>query len=895
MYKIAALVLLFWVTSLTTVAQKVKLTGIVTDSLNNPLEFANVIAVNTTSNEMLAYSISNSDGKYQLSVPSGNKYLLRASYLGYKAEEIPIVVNGSNIRLDIVMLPREFLLDALEIVHTMPVTMEGDTIVYKTDAFTTGKEKKLKDVLKKLPGLEVAKDGSVKFQGKKVDKLLVEGKEFFDGDPKLATKNLPANAVDKVEVLQDYNKIKQTRGLGNNESIALNIKLKEGKKNLIFGDIEAGVGLKEKYYLHPNVFYYSPKTTINFIGDANNIGEQAFTLNDYFRFSGGLKNLMRKGGSSISLSSDELGMSFVRNNKAKNFDSKLGALNFNHSFSEKFKLQGFVISSFNTTDLATSSVNKYITGESEQTEISNSKIIQKNQSGLAKLSATYEPRDNLYLSYDVIVKKGKIKESNLSTSSFNNTLNKINSMRKKVPFSTEQSFSGYYTANAKNVFTLDIQHLYKKQTPSYNFISSQQPFLGQLPLTNAQALFELTQFKEINTNKFEMALNYYYILNKKAHLNLTFGNVIHKQDLLSSITQTLENGSENIIAGIGYSNDVSYDFVDAFAAIHYKIKAGKFVFNPGLKFHIFNTKDEQLGTIQSQSFPKLLPDIFAKYNFKTSESLTLQYSLNTDFSGIDKIAEGTVVTGYNGLFHGNRNLGNDLYHRYSLQYHNFNMFSLTNISAFITYSKKLDEVKSNIQYMGNNHEVTPINALKADDYLDAQGSFERRFGEIKLSLKSQLNFANVNNHINGLSSNSKATTQNHKIAVSSNFNDAPNFEVGFSKTINNYNNNEQRNTFYTDKPFANIEWTILENFTLVADYEYNHYHSKDKLTKSKYDFLNATLYYQAEGSKFEFKVATHNLLNTKFLNQDYFSEYIITTSQYAVQQRFFMFTVRYDL
>ncbi len=894
-FKTATLFVLLCMASFTVLAQKVKVTGIVTDSVSTPLVLANVIAVNTTSNEMQAYAISNTEGKYQLSLPANSKYMLRVSYLGFMAQEIPISVGTSDIEKGIVLKAKEYELDALEIVHTMPVTMEGDTIVYKTDAFTNGKEKKLKDVLKKLPGLEVDKEGNVKFQGKKVNKLLVEGKEFFDGDPKLATKNLPANAIDKVEVLRDYNEVQQTQGLGNDQQIALNIKLKEGKKNLVFGDVEVGGGIKEKYFVHPNIFYYSPKTTINFIGDANNIGKQAFTLNDYFRFSGGLKNLMRKGGSSLNLSSDELGISFLRNNKAKNFNSKLGALNFNHSFSKKFNLQGFAIASFNVTDLQTNSLNKYLTAESEQVEVTNSKTNQKNESGLVKLSASYEPNDNLYLDYDVIFKKGKIGELNAITSSIDNAVNDIKTNREKAPFSVEQSFSGYYTANAKNIFSMDIQHLHKKQVPQYNLISSRQPFINQLPLLNESAMFDVSQFKEINTNKFEAALNYYYVLNKKNHLNVTLGNVIHKQNLVSNMKQTLHNGSQYKISGVDYSNDVTYDFVDVFAGLHYKWKIGKFIFNPGLKLHLFNTKNEQLGLLKSRKVTKLLPDVYAKVDIKKSESLTFRYSLNTDFTGIDKIAAGSVITSYNSLFHGNRDLTNDLYQQYSLQYFNFNMFSFTNISAMINYSKKFDDVKSSINYVGNNQEVTPININKADDYLDVRASFERRFGGIKLELKSQVNFANVNNHINSLSSNSKATTQNHKIAVSSNFNDAPNFEIGFSKKINNYTNNEQRHTFYTDKPFANIEWIVFKNFTLVADYEYNNYRSKDKQTKSKYDFLNASLYYQAEGSKFEFKISGHNLLNTKFLSQDYFSEYIITTSQYAVQQRFFMFTVNYNL
>src|SRR5690606_13044345 len=94
-------------------------------------------------------------------------------------------------------------LDEIQLVYEMPVTISGDTIVYNADSFNTGTERKLEDVLKNLPGVEVNDDGQIQVEGKTVGKVMVEGKDFFDGDSKLATKNIPANAVDKVQVLKN--------------------------------------------------------------------------------------------------------------------------------------------------------------------------------------------------------------------------------------------------------------------------------------------------------------------------------------------------------------------------------------------------------------------------------------------------------------------------------------------------------------------------------------------------------------------------------------------------------------------------------------------------------------------------------------------------------------------
>ena len=230
---ILAAVLLLSVTSF---AQSVKLRGTITDTLNKPLEFANVIATVKESGDIESYGITNHEGRYQLSLPKGQTYILRASFLGFQnsIRELEVGEDAVDMNLNFELNPVEEQLDGVEIVYEMPVTVKGDTIVYNADSFTTGDERKLGDVMEKLPGVEVNDDGEIEVEGKAVQKVMVEGKDFFDGDSKLATKNIPADAVDKVEVLRNYNEVDQMRGLGNDQdNVAINIRLKEGKKKFL--------------------------------------------------------------------------------------------------------------------------------------------------------------------------------------------------------------------------------------------------------------------------------------------------------------------------------------------------------------------------------------------------------------------------------------------------------------------------------------------------------------------------------------------------------------------------------------------------------------------------------------------------------------------------------------
>ncbi|MEQ9580617.1 MAG: carboxypeptidase-like regulatory domain-containing protein, partial [Arenibacter sp.] len=220
----------------TVFGQEITLTGIVKDSTGVGVDMANVIAINTETKALESYGITNHSGLYKLNLKAGSNFNVRVSYLGFKTEEFSFTAPTADVNKDIVLYEQTNQLDEVEVTYEMPISVKGDTIVYDTDSFVTGTEKKLKDVLANLPGVEINDDGQIEVEGKKVTKVMVEGKDFFDGDSKLAADNIPANALDKIEVLRNFNEVTQMKGLTNDtDNVALNIKLKQGKKRFWFG------------------------------------------------------------------------------------------------------------------------------------------------------------------------------------------------------------------------------------------------------------------------------------------------------------------------------------------------------------------------------------------------------------------------------------------------------------------------------------------------------------------------------------------------------------------------------------------------------------------------------------------------------------------------------------
>lgn len=904
------LLLLFLLISSVSFSQSVKFEGVILDVGKTPLEMANVMAVNTVTKAMDSYAITNDKGKYLLNLKPNSSYSIKVSYLGMQTKELFISTSTLNMNQNITLESGGIELEGVEIVREMPVSIKGDTIVYNADSFKSGTERKLEDVLKKLPGVEVNADGEIEVEGKKVTKLMVEGKDFFDGDTKLGVKNIPADAIDKIQVLRNFNDVSALKGLENgDENIGMNIKLKSGKKNFWFGDINAGGGKENqntRYNANPKLFYYSPKYSVNFIANYNNIGELPFTIQDYFKFTGGFRSMMRKGGTNFNVSSNDLGISLLRNNRAKEIETQFGATNFSYNVTKAWSLSGFAIVSKTITDLETVSQNNRADqistlGTVNTTQKTKEAANQISSLGLFKLSSSYKPNSNLQFDYDALLKNSKQDENNsLFTQSFATATNgtppaipdqNITSLKQQDPITLTQNLSLYYTKSDKSVFDIGIQYLYQDEDPFYNANLGQNPFpiLG----LQTQNRYNINQTRFIKTNKLDAKVDYYYMVTPKSNINFTFGNTHSLQNFNSHIFQILDNGTKNDLNTVDKNNDVSYFFNDAFVGLHYKFITGKFTFNPGFSAHYYKTYNEQLGTKVNDNFYRILPDVYALYQIKKAETLTYNYSINTDFTDINRFTAGYTFTNYNSLFRGNRYLENAMSESHSLRYFKYNMFNFENVSANISYTKRLNAIKSSAFFTGINQVSSAINSNFADETLSGNANYGRSFAKnYKASFNIAANRSIFNNIQNGLFVTTESLTQNYTVKVSTNYKDLPNLELGYSRTINDYIGTK----FYTETPSARLDYFFLKSFSFVSEYEYYHYTNSNKTVNNEYDFLSASLIYQkTKESKLEYKVAVTNLLNTNILNDDSFTQFSTRTSQYTVQPRYIIFSLKYNL
>ena len=884
---------------------QIKMEGVIVDSLNVPLESASIVALNKLTNGLETYALSDQEGKYKLNLKDNTAYKIQVSFIGLISINDTVKTQKENILKDYV-LRADVLLD--EVVVTMPVVVRGDTLIYNADSFKNGTERKLEDIIDKLPGVQINENGQIEVEGKVVTKLMVNGKDFFDGDTKVGTKNIPSNAVDKIQVLRNYAEVGQLSGVRNNQdNFAINIKLKEGKESFWFGNVTGGLGDAPDeglYLLQPKLFYYNPKYSINIISDLNNIGEVALTRRDIRGFGGGFSTPSRRSGTSIDLGDNSL--NFLTNQRnALRIENQLVSANFSYAPQKTLDLSGFLI--FNSSQINSKEIssirytNASLRIPDEDTEQTNT---ETSNQGLLKLSASYKPNFNNQIDYDVLARISNDIQYKDNTSS---VLGATTQQEEITPYNINQNLSYYYTLNEKNIFAFEAQNVIKYEDPFYNAVLENNPD-GMDPfdptavavgLNLSLENYNLAQNRKIKSNQLDAKLDYYYLIGKKSNINFTFGTIVSQQQFNSSIFQFLENNIEfqpQPIFNEGLvDNAVEYNFGDAYFGVHYRFLTGKFTFTPGFSAHAYGNKNIQLGITVQDNFLKLLPDFETRIQFKKGESLTLNYNMRNQFTDVTRLARGLVFNSYNSLQYGAPELQNALSHNLSLLYSSFNLFNYTNVFARAAYTKNSDQIRSLTDFESVVRTSTYFNSSFADENFSVFGRLHMTFGKVRTSFNSSFNYSKINQFIQQIQSVNEGFTQTYTPSIRTNFLVAPNFNLSYRYSITNNLQGERQTKFVTRAPSVSFDAYIVEKFTLRSNYSYNVQEQVGANSQS-FQIWNASLSYRKDkDSKWEYEAKATNLLNISSQVRNSANTISVFNATTFIQPRFITARVVYSL
>ena len=322
--------------------------GLAFDTISKqPVAAATITVLEKKDSSLVTFSMTGNDGRFELKgIPNG-EYRLMITHVNYHNSNIffSISDNNKNAELGNVVMndKTKVLAEVIARNEAPPVTLINDTVQYNAASFKVQPNANVEQLLKKLPGVKVEKDGTIKAQGEKVNKVLVDGKEFFGNDPKIATKNLPADAVDKVQVYDKQSDQAQLTGFedGNYEK-TINLKLKKDKKKGLFGKVNAGAGNQERYEGKFNVNSFKGARQLSAIGMGNNTNAEGFSFMDILNFTGELARMQRGGGNiSINISGDDavaMGMNPGSRNSGIN-TAWGGGFNYNNIIGSKLDFQ----------------------------------------------------------------------------------------------------------------------------------------------------------------------------------------------------------------------------------------------------------------------------------------------------------------------------------------------------------------------------------------------------------------------------------------------------------------------------------------------------------------------------------------------------------------------------
>ncbi|HNA57602.1 MAG TPA: carboxypeptidase regulatory-like domain-containing protein, partial [Chitinophagales bacterium] len=312
-------------------AQVQNLSGHVFNSESKPVEYATVALLQPQDSTLAFFAITDAEGAFSIKSVKAGTYRLQISFIGFDTYDTLLTTPLPNTNLGVYILQTAAIgLDAVQVTaERIPIQILGDTLQYNANSFKTAPDASAEELLKKLPGVEVDASGNIKAQGEDVQQVLVDGKEFFSSDPTVATKNLPADAIEKVQVYDKTSDDADFTGVDDGQrSKTINLVLKDGKKSMWLGNAQAGYGTDDRYQTSAKLYRFTKTNQIAALGMLNNVNDFGFSINDYIDFSGGIGNMMRSGGFQISSDND------VPVNFGQSVDGKItsGAAGLNYTY-----------------------------------------------------------------------------------------------------------------------------------------------------------------------------------------------------------------------------------------------------------------------------------------------------------------------------------------------------------------------------------------------------------------------------------------------------------------------------------------------------------------------------------------------------------------------------------
>jgi len=835
------------------------ISGKVVDEEKKPLEFASVAVLNAADSTLVSYTSTDIKGNFKVGDISNGKRIFQINLIGYKVYQKSIDFAGKSLDFSTIILKEQSnTLDEINITAVIPISIKKDTMAFNTKAFKVRVDDNVEDLLKKLPGVEVDANGKVKAQGEDVSKVYVDGKEFFGGDPAVAMKNLSADAIKKVEVIDEKSDKARVSGVNDSDRAkVINLVLKDDKKVNDFGKFQGGYGSDNRYLTSVSYNRFSPKVQASVIGKYNNVNTTGSDISEIMSFGGGSGGFsIRRGGSGGSSSG------FIT--------TGIGGFNLGYELKKKQNLNTDYFYNYNNTESGNVFTKRTeFIGTDKLYSESNSNSNSTTKSHKANFS--FIDRSDKLKSISV---RGRLRSSNTegnSTSTFEgydtNNVKDIdnasnsNSNNESNSGSISLDYNKRFNAKSKRSIEIELDVDFSKST-SFSGNSATKTYTDPL---RTDEVTSSTKNQNDKDNEIDFEIQYTEPINDKNFIEFGAGMTVANKDEYTDQSQTL-NGATN--TGSTFEADLFEDKKTTYGSVDYRFNNKKTSLTLGTEFE---EQTQDFGLVGVSEFNKkytsLNPSFRFRYRPKKGSWVFFRYRKSLDLPSLSRLSP--VVNNFNPLFirQGNQTLTPETRHSFFGMYGNYNFVTGFSFFAHLSYNNTSDAIV-------NTEDTDIATRVRTSSYINLGNrdnfsgdiSFGNRLKKLGIRYNLGLNYATSNYQSVINTVNNKTNSKNTRIRVSleNNKKDFLDLAVGanFNKNITSFSGATEDRDYFQQSYFVKSDWNVTKSFNITTQFKYDIYTDSNFGTDQSVPIWNTSISYAFLKSKaMNIKLTALDMLN----------------------------------
>lgn len=868
--------------------------GTIQDSIGNPIGYVNVLLQPFESSRILAYTATQQDGKYQLNVNKMGEMKVVFASLGYSKKEILINLNGQeSIEVNAVLFEEEMLLENVIIEGERPISIKKDTIIFDADSFRRGSEVVVEDLLKNLPGVQVDGDGTIKVGDREIERLMVDGDDLFEKGYKVLSKNMTSDAVDKIEIYDKYSSNKLLKGIEESDRVAMNIKLKDDYNQQWFGNADVGIGGLDKLYQknRVNLMSFGKKSKYYFLGNSNNIGEDA--IGDVSQMIRPMRfnqpGSVGDGERASSLISLYTNVPQLKRERTNFNDSRLVSLNAIHNLSEDMKLRTLGFFNWDKNEFFRNTATQFLLNDKNFTNTEDFSLTKNKFLGFGKMDYTYDISDNQMLEYT-----GSFNSSDMNSDSNlifngNSTLESLQDDNQQI----DQKLLYTHKLNEKEVLLLSGRYINDKSPQTY--VNNQFLFVDLFEDENN--IENVGQFSQNTMDFYGTEIEY---KNRKENKNLieVVAGATYRKDQLESTFQLIDE-NEIRIEPEDFQNLTNYEVLDFYAKGDYLYKLGENLNLTGkIEAHQLMNSLENINQVnQNQDFFYLQPQLGIRWKLNDQNTLLGSYTYSTNNASIIDVYPNNILTNFRGFIRGFGKPTQLNSSNYILNYRLGNFGDKFFANASVNYIQNHDFF-SNRSFIQQEFQINEKILIENQELFSANTTVDRYIKAISSNLKLKLNYSQTN-FINFVNQSGQREIKNQSysygLELRSGFLSGFNYHVGTEfrtsevKTLQSNFSNTFSNT--DNFSFLDLSYVFSDRFNMSLNTEYYYFGNLE--SDNDYYFSDLSAMYITKNKKLNFGLSAKNLFDTRTFRNFNITDISTSTTSYRLLPRIILLNVNF--